>query len=123
MPFEFYLVPTDKGRAFPPTIIQAVQERLEQLPSYRWEDGAYLLFRTPADRDLRVPQLLASRGQNDYLDPYVYVDTQQIVLSSVVERVTDRYLYDLVIWCQQHWPCELQYGGQVVPAEDLLAEA
>jgi hypothetical protein len=61
-------------------------------------------------------------GRNDYLDPFVHIDANEVMLSAVVNPDVDRYLYDFVRWCQQRWPCELTYFSQTVSPELLLAE-
>lgn len=122
MPFDYYLMPTDERRSFPPDLVADMHRYLRGLPSYQWEDGSYLLFQTEEDRDRRVPQLLANRERNDYLDPFIHVEEKEVMLSAVVNPDVDRYLYDFVLWCQQRWPCELRYFSQAVSPEALLAE-
>ena len=44
------------------------------------------------------------------------------MLSVVVDPDVDQYLYDFVLWCQEHWDCQLYYGAEPVSLEELLAE-
>jgi hypothetical protein len=123
MPFEYSLVPKDGERAFPAEMVEGMRRYLSELPSHRWNDDSFVLFSTLEDRDRRVPYLLANRGENNYLDPFIYVSAKEVLLSVVGNPDVDRYVYDFVVWCQRHWPCDLYYVSQVVPPEELLAEA
>lgn len=123
MPFEFYLEPTNETRIYSPTTLAAMREYLAALPHHQWPDGAFTIFATPEIRDRRLPALLANSGKNDYLDPIVAPEPDFVMLSVVLDRETDRHLYDFVRWCQAQWSCELRYAGAVVAPEDLLGEA
>lgn len=122
MPYEYYLVPEDENQAFPQEVVEAMHDYLKKLPSYRWEDGTYIVFHTVTDRDRRVPKLLAEPQRNDYLDPAIYIQPKEVMLSTVVNPKVDRYLYDFVLWCQERWPCQLYYGSESVSPEELIAE-
>ncbi len=122
MPYEYYLIPQNENRAFSPEALAAMHEYLQNLPSYRWEDGTYILFYTMADREYRVPKLLAQPQKNNYLDPTVHIQAHKVMLSTVVNPKVDQYLYNFVWWCQQRWPCQLYYGSQPASPDELLAE-
>ncbi len=122
MSYEYFLVPTDNNKTVTQEVLEAMSNYIRSLPSYRWNDGSYVIFQTPQNRDRRVPQLLANRGKNDYLDPIVRIEKKEVMLSIVLNPDLDQYLYHFVLWCQKHWDCQLYYGGELVSPEELLVE-
>ena len=122
MPYEYHLEPKDSNNPFPQELIEAMHKYMERIPNYVWKDGTYTLFRTVNDRDRRIPKLLTESKKNDYLDPLIHIKPHDIMLSAVADPETDQYLYDFVLWCQEHWPCQLYYDSEPVSPEDLTAE-
>jgi hypothetical protein len=121
MPYDLVLEPRDKNRAFSTELITAMNDYVEQLPTYRWDDSFYLLFRNNEERERRIPQLLIDRAKrNDYLTPTIQITFNQVLLSIVVEETTDLMIYRFVKWCQDRWPCVLTYFNEVMQPEDLL---
>jgi hypothetical protein len=45
-----------------------------------------------------------------------------LFLSVVGDNDVDCYLYNFVVWCQKHYPCNLYDCAELVSAEDLLLE-
>jgi hypothetical protein len=117
---EYYLVPTTEDKTYPESLLERMHQYLRQLPSYVWPDGTYILFRDAQQRDSRVPVLLENSALNDYLDPMIHLDPQQIWLSVVGDSRVDRYVYDFALWCRAQRPCELTDAGEQVPFEVLL---
>lgn len=121
MPFEYHLIPNTENGRFDEEAMNSMRAFLGQFPHYIWQDGAYVLFRTADDRDRRVPKLLTQQG-NSYLDPIVSVQPESVFISSVADAEIDKYLHDFVTYCQAHWPCDLWYGTEMVPPDDLLVQ-
>lgn len=121
MPYEYFLRPIGDKQTFAPEILDGMHKYLESIPSYRWEDGSYVIFRTEEDKNRRVPQLLVSSG-NDYLDPIVNIKPGEVMLSIVLDPDVDQYLYNFVLWCQKHCYCQLSYAEENVSPEELLVE-
>jgi hypothetical protein len=122
MSYEYYLVPKNEYQTFPQQTVDAMQNYLNNFPIYIWEDGTYILFHSVADRDRRVPQLLAKPQRNNYLDPAIHIEPHEVMLSTVADPEVDQYLYNFVLWCQERWSCDLYYGGKTVSPEELIAE-
>ena len=123
MSYEYYFVPKNVERAFPPEAVAAMQARLETFPTYVWKDGTYLLFRSEEDRAMSLAWLRKNPSQNDYLTASIHIDSKEVTISSVLESTTDRMFYNFVTWCQQSWPGELYYEDEPLSPAELLAES
>jgi hypothetical protein len=119
--FEFELVPRPPAGAFDQVDLAAMRRWWDPFPTADAPDGSLLVFPDQEVRATRLERLRRDPAKNDYLTPYVHFDRDRVLLSVVGDEVTDRRFHDFAVWCQQRWPCELQYLGEPVPADDILA--
>ncbi|MFT4165554.1 MAG: hypothetical protein QM650_09965 [Microlunatus sp.] len=120
MPFEFYLQPSRKT-VFDPRAVEEMRAYLHALPSHRWPDSSYVLFKSADERTADLPSLLEAAGP-DYVHALVAVEPDYVLLVSVGDLDTNRMMYDFVVWCRQRWLCDLyEYEDQVEPQMLLQA--
>ena len=65
MPYEYFLKLINDTQTFAPEILDEMHKYLESIPSYRWEDGSYIIFGIEEDKSRRVPEILVSRGRQE----------------------------------------------------------
>lgn len=126
MPFDFYLEPQDKNIKFPPEIIKGMHSYLKNIPHYFFaEDNTYLIYKDIEDKKVKVSDaiLLSAKGQNNYLDAQVVINSCEVVVSAIGDPEVDSHLVDFVAWCQKEFPCVLYENSEIVSPEEILAEA
>ena len=121
MSFEFDLVPRAPKDAFDQHDLAEMRAWWDRFPTAAAPDGSLLVFPSEEVRDVRLERLRRAPDKNDYLTPHVNLDPKDVQLSVVGDEVTDRWFYDFATWCQERFECELEYFGEPVPADDILA--
>ncbi len=121
MSFEFDLVPKTLTGVFDGQAIAEMRAWWDRFPTAELPDGSLLVFPDEETRSVRLEHRRQRPGANDYLNPSVHFDRRRVQLSVVGDRVTDRWFHDFALWCEERWPCELQFFGEPVPNTDILA--
>jgi hypothetical protein len=119
--FEYHVVRPDGP--FSDDDLREVKERLDELPSHKWDDSSYTVFPDVHTRARLLPGLLAAPDEPDWLHGYVVVAPERVTLGLLQDPAILRHMYALVTWMQARWPgTRLEYGGVEQRPESILPD-
>ena len=124
MPYDFNLESENEKRMFSDKTLEEMQRYLYNVPHYRVDEKLYFIFENNERKDVAIPKILSDIAQNRNIYAYscVVFKPTSIIISIIGDVDVDRYIYDFVVWCQKHFPCQLYEGSEAVPPEELLFE-
>jgi hypothetical protein len=122
MSFEYGLLPKPETKVFTTDQLVAMGNYVASLPSYKWNEKTYTLFRDEENKRVALPSLITLKGLI-YTYPYIALGEEYVTLSIVGDpEGADRHLYTFVLWCQEQFPCDLFYWDKIVAPEEMLAQ-
>lgn len=124
MPYDYYLESDNEKKVFTEEMLLRMHEYINKISHYKVDDKFYYVFKNDSRRDVAIPliQSKIARGKNIYSHSGIGLTPTFIHLVIIGDVDVDRYIYDFVVWCQKHFPCQLYEGSEVVPPEELLFE-
>ncbi len=120
MHFDYELVP--EGEEFDPATRQEIADFIGgNLVVHHWSDHVFTVFRNEEVRPGRLARLLERPNEGDWLNGYIKVEPNRVVLGLVQDDEMLPQFYYLAQWLTGRWPgTKLTYADKERPIESLL---
>jgi hypothetical protein len=118
--FDYELVP--ESGDFDLAAQQEIADFINKnLVAHQWSDYVFTVFRNDEIRALSVPYLIEHPNEGDWLNGYIKVESNRVVLGLVPDDEMLPQFYRLAQWLTSRWAgTTLTYAGEEQPLESLL---
>jgi hypothetical protein len=117
--FDYHLIPANNP--FTDEELDAMRESLGQLIIHAWNDVDFTVFPTAEYRALRLPNLLNSPDEPDWLNGYVRLAADRIVLGILQDDDIRHQIHTFASGVIQRRPdVQVMYGNQLKSLSELL---
>jgi hypothetical protein len=122
MQFDYYLLPS-KGATFSGELLSEACHFLKGLPSHRWPNGVFTVFRNERVREEYLPYLLEHPDELDPLNGYVKLAPDEVKLGLVLDGELLEHLHRFTLWFQRKCPgAALFYAGKEIPVSKIISD-